>query len=159
MREIHPLSFNRQESAFTLPEAVIATLILGVMTVSLYAAFSSGFWLTQSAREDLRATQILVQKTEAVRLCNWTSLSNAPASFREVYDPSGSGSSGQVYYGTITTSVPSVIADSAAYKTNTRLVTISLCWTNANGRNPIVHTREMQTLVARFGLQNYMGGN
>ena len=61
-----------------------------------------------------------------------------------------------MYYGKISLSVPSFIADSVTYKTNTRLVTISLCWTNYNGKKPVVHTREMQTLVAQKGLQNYM---
>jgi len=158
MRGNQPPQRTRCEAGFSLPEVIIAVLILGVMTVSLYTAFSSGFWLTQSAREDLRATQILVQKIEAIRLCNWISLSNCPTSFQEVYDPSRSGSSGQTYYGTINVATPSVIADSASYKTNTRVATVSLCWTNFNGKKPIVHTRDMQTLVARYGLQTYMGG-
>jgi Tfp pilus assembly protein PilV len=149
---------NRLEAAFSLPEVIIGVLLLTMMAISLYAGLSSGIWITQSAREDLRATQILVQKIEALRLCNWTSLSNAPGSFREVYDPTRSGSSGQSYYGKIALSVPNGILDSASYKTNTRLATVSLCWTNHNGTKPVVHTREMQTLVARYGLQNYMGG-
>ena len=55
-------------AAFTLAEVVIAVGVLGVSIISLYAGISSGFALTRSSRENLRATQIMVEQMEAIRL-------------------------------------------------------------------------------------------
>src|SRR3954468_16463899 len=55
-------------SAFTLIETVVATMLAGIMLPTLYAGLASGFSIVQAARENLRATQILVQRMEAVRL-------------------------------------------------------------------------------------------
>jgi Tfp pilus assembly protein PilV len=157
----HPLSRKAQE-AFTLAEVIIAVFVLAVMTLSLYAGFTTGFMIVDSAREDLRATQILMQKAEAIRLCTWSSLANCPITFVERYDPTGysggSSAGGTLYRGTLTTNVPSSIRGSAAYKTNMCLVNLTIAWTNYNGRQFCAHSRSMQTLVARYGLQNYIWG-
>ena len=39
-----------------------------------------------------------------------------------------------------------------------RTITVTVYWTNYNGAKPIVHQREMQTRVARNGMQNYIWG-
>src|SRR5579862_5240920 len=95
----------RLQGAFTLAEVMISVCILAVATVSLYAGFGTGFMLVDSARQELRATQILTQKAEAIRLCTWSSLSNCPISFSERYDPRTS--SGTLFVGTVTTNVAS----------------------------------------------------
>jgi len=155
--------FSRLEaSAFTLAEVIVAVFILTTMALSLYAGFSTGFMIVDSARSDLRASQILMQKAEALRLCTWSSLASCPITFVEKYDPSaysgGSGSGGTIYSGTLTTNVPASIRNSAAYKTNMCLVNLTLYWTNFDGCQYSVHSRTMQTLVARYGLQNYIWG-
>jgi len=82
-------------TAFTLAEVLIAVAVFGVAAISLYAGFGTGFMLVDSAREELRATQILTQKAEALRLCSWSSLSSYPVTFTERYDPTGgSGTNG-----------------------------------------------------------------
>jgi len=146
--------------AFTLAEVLVAVFVLAVVTLSLYGGFGTGFMLVDSAREDLRATQILTQKAEAIRLCTYSSLSNCPITFVERYDPSNTNNNmtGTIYRGTITTNVPTQIPDTAAYKTNMCLATITLYWTNFCGKQTAAHSRTMQTLVARYGIQNYIWG-
>jgi prepilin-type N-terminal cleavage/methylation domain-containing protein len=148
------------QRAFTLAEVLVAVFVIAVVTLSLYAGLGTGFMLIDSAREDLRATQILTQKAEAIRLCTYSSLSNCPISFVERYDPSNTNNSmtGTTYSGTITTNVPAQIPDTAAYKTNMCLATITINWTNYYGKPTAAHSRTMQTLVARYGIQNYIWG-
>jgi hypothetical protein len=112
------------------------------------------------SREDLRATQILMQKMEAVRLFTWSQLSNAPIAFVERYDPleTSSGSAGAVYSGVLAVGPASGIPDTLSYWSKLRLVTATVYWTNFSGGKRIVRSREMQTLVARYGLQNYIWG-
>jgi prepilin-type N-terminal cleavage/methylation domain-containing protein len=150
---------SRSQTGFTLAEVLVALCIIGVATVSLYAGFSTGFMLVDSAREDLRATQILTQKAEAIRLCSWSSLTNCPISFTERYDPRSSGSrAGTIFAGTVRTNVASPIPDTVAYKSNMCLAIITVSWTNTYGQQQVVHTRTLKTLIARYGMQNYVWG-
>jgi prepilin-type N-terminal cleavage/methylation domain-containing protein len=145
------------ERAFTLAEVMVAVFVLGTISIAFYGGLSSGFAVTQAAREDLRATQILMQKTEGIRLCTWSELSNY--TFRESYDPVGTNQSkGVVYTGIVSIGSATNIPAAAAYKGNMKTVTVSIFWTNYNGSLPVVQRREMQTLVARYGLQNYIWG-
>ena len=111
------------------------------------------------SRENMRATQIMLKKLETVRLCSWDQLSNFPASFQETFDtqPVNNGSRNLVYYGTVTFAPADAVGD-AAYKSDMLLVTVSLAWTNLNGRTPVVHQQQMQTHIARYGSQNYGWG-
>jgi len=149
---------HRQNSGFTLAEVLVAVLVLAIIAVAFYGALSSGFSVVQSTREDLRATQILMQKVEAIRLCTWSQLTNF--TFQEQYDPTATSSTsgGVVYNGTVSDGSATNIPNSAAYASNMRLITLTLNWTNYNGRAPVSHARQMQTQVARYGLQNYIWG-
>jgi Tfp pilus assembly protein PilV len=160
MRLNRPDRKRRAQSAHTLAEVMVAALVLATMTVSLFAGFSSGFAIVLMAREDERATQILNGKLEALRLCRWSDLTNRPViSFQASYDPSGatSNAAGAVYYGTISSSTNVNLA-LVSYANDMRLVTVSLQWTNYNGKKPFLRTRQMQTHVARYGIQNYFWG-
>lgn len=143
-------------SAYTLVEVMVSVLVLAVIGVGYYAALSSGFALVQSTREDLRATQIMTQKIEGVRLCTWSQLTNF--NFQEAYDPLAATNHGTSFYGTVTVGPASSITNNPSYYGNICLVTVSLAWTNNNGKTPIPHSRQMQTQVARYGLQNYIWG-
>src|SRR6266404_9874765 len=59
------------QSGHTLVEVMVAISLLGFMVVSLYAGFSSGFAVLRVARENLRATQILEERMEVIRLIKW----------------------------------------------------------------------------------------
>ena len=123
---------NRRASGYTFAEVLVAAGILGFMGTSLYAAFSAGFCLIQTTRENLRATQIMVQKLEAVRLFTWSQVCDTTnylkPTFTEMYDPLGSnnGSGGAPYTGSVTASVPAAGKLPEAYRTNMRTITVSL---------------------------------
>lgn len=151
----------RADAAFTLVEVMVAVGVLGITMVAFFACLGSGLSIMNTARQDLRATQILTQKTEFVRLCNWQQLLSLPSSFQDYYyDSSGTTNdmTNLTYYGTITVSnVPSTcIPTTVSYYNNIRLVTIGLVWTNYLGVNSIAHHREVQTLVSYNGLFNYL---
>src|SRR5881394_22447 len=108
-------------SAFTLAEVMVAVLVVGIVVVSLYAGVSSGFALVRLAREDLRATQIMLQRMEAVRLYTWSQVTNAnyfsTNNYAAYYDPAGqgAGSGGAVY--TVSTAI-STDTPAATYSPN-----------------------------------------
>jgi hypothetical protein len=71
---------------------MVGIALVGIVFISLYAGISSGVAVIQLARENLRATQIIVERMETVRLCSWeqiTSETNLPTSFVEYYYPKG----------------------------------------------------------------------
>jgi len=156
------LSSRRGNAAHSLPEAIIAVLVVGTMMVSLYAGFTSGFAVVKLARENLRATQIMLKHMESVRLYTWSQLQNTNTylmpTFVEYFDPLAetSESRGVVYSGSVAVNLP--VDFPAAYSNDVRVVTVSLYWTNYNGNFEIVRGRQMQTLVARHGMQNYVLG-
>ncbi len=145
---------RRKISGTTLVDIVISTCVLSIMAAGIIGCFSYGFLVMQMARENQRATQIMLEKFETVRLYNWDQVLSPgfiPASFTDVYDPQAvSGSSGVTYNGTVTvTNVPF----SSSYSGNMRELIINLSWTSA--RN-ITRTRTMSTFIAKDGIQNYV---
>jgi hypothetical protein len=141
---------------------MVAAGILGFVATSLYGAFSAAFSMIQSTRENLRATQILVQKTEAIRLFTWSQIADTnnylKSTFTEAYDPLGSTNNcgGAQYTGYVTATVP--VLPGATYAANMRTITVGVFWVTYSGAKAIVHQREMQTRVARNGMQNYIWG-
>ena len=149
--------FGRGASAFTLAEVMVACLLLGILVLSLFGAFSSGISVVQDARENMRATQIMVQKMETIRLYTWSQVTNtalAPTNFMALYDPTATNS-GTTYRGAYRVS-PAPDTIPSAYRDKMRQVTVTLNWSTQNGRRVRAHSREMQSFVARSGMQNYV---
>jgi len=148
---------SEKAAAFTLMEVVVAVLVLTTISTAFYLGLSTCFSVLKTSREEIRATQIMMQKLEAVRLCTWSELTNF--SFREPYDPTAvSTNSGGVYfYGTVTKGAAALPA-AASYSNNMCAVTVSLTWTNNASTAPRAYTRQMQTHYARYGLQSYIWG-
>ena len=157
-------------AAYTFVEVMVAVAVVGVMTVVLYAGISISFGVIHRTRENLRATQILVQRAETVRLYSWDQLryTGTPAWFQtnfvDRYDPIGTTNNGggTAYYGNISLTVPpptSVLPSDVSYRTNVALVTITLRWTNASGAKLFPHQRTYETLVAKSGMQRYVFGS
>src|SRR5580765_8162817 len=97
---------GRRERAFTLAEVMVAFGVFGAVLVSLCAGFSSGFAVLRVARENLRATQILEERMELIRLVRWQDVNTKgfiPTSFSAPFDASGSTNTagGLAYQGTI----------------------------------------------------------
>lgn len=151
---------QKRQAGWTLAEVMVAVAVLALIFVSLFAGFAFGFKVIKTTREDLRATQILTQKIESVRLCTFSQLTNlCPMTFQESYTSLGSGSASVIYNGTITASLNTNLP--SAYQPLMRLVTVTVTWTTgASGasQSQISHTRSMQTESAYYGLQNYLYG-
>ena len=161
MQRIGPGTIKkRTRNAFTLAEVLVALSIVAVLFGSLYVGLGSGMAVTRAGREDLRATQILMEKIESVRLCSWSQLvySNwVPSTFTTYYNPvttSGQPSAGVVYTGSMVIT-NAVLNPSASYGTNLRAVTVTLNWNSAN----VAHTRTVTTYVSRYGLGSYVLSN
>jgi len=140
-----------QRLAFTLTEIMVAVGVIGVLFVSLYLAFSAGFSMVQTTRENLGATEVLVQRAETLRLYSWSQFTSQ-SFFQSNFTSDASATLGTIYYGTIERNPPN-FSDNPTYANDTRLVTISVRWTNSFGK-PMSHYRAMQTLVAKNGLLN-----
>lgn len=141
--------------AFTLLETSIASVIILLAIASVYAGITYGFSVTQVTRENLRATQLILEKFETIRLYTWDQLNGSnnfviPNTFTESYAVDTTGNaSGVTYSGTMTLETPPL---GASYSGDMKLVTVTLTWTSAG----VPRTRTMQTLVARQGLQQYV---
>ncbi len=147
---------TRQNAAFTLVEVMTGIAVMGLLFASLYAGLSYGFAEISISREEARATQILQERMEVVRLLNWDQVVNLsgfiPTTFSDCYysttstnEPGGS----LMYYGKVlVTNAP--IAES--YSNELRMIQIQLFWESGNR----IHTRQMTTFVSQYGLQKYV---
>src|SRR5438477_12280048 len=93
-------------SGFTFAETMVAILTGTVMLAALYASFAFGYGAVKLAREDLRATQILLQQMETLRLTSFSAIQTGTVT--DYFDPVGltNGNAGAVYTITITTNAP-----------------------------------------------------
>jgi len=135
-----------------LVEVVVATGILGIVAGAIIGSFNFGFFLLQSVRENQRATQILMEKVETIRLYNWNQVNTPgfiPSSFADDYDPQAQGSKGARYTGYISVrDVPFT----TSYSTNMKQVNVWLVW-QSNRKTQI---RRAATYIAKDGVQNYV---
>jgi type II secretory pathway pseudopilin PulG len=148
--KIKPSSRN----AFTLIEVAIGMMVCGIVFVSLYAGLSQGFKVTQISRENLRATQVMLERLESIRLNTFDQLSTpgfvpTQAIDEPYYSVSATNYGGFNYSVTVTvTNAPLT----ASYANDLKMVNVKVAWTSG-GVNRI---REMSTLIARNGLQAYV---
>jgi type II secretory pathway pseudopilin PulG len=146
---------QKSEQGLTLVDVIMAIALLGVMGSGVFGSFRYGFYTLQSLRENQRATQILLEKVETLRLYSWDQVntpgfipSNLPL---EVYDPQAPvGQQGVTYHGTVT--APAAVPFNTSYSANMRQLTVTLTWTTRN----IPRTRSLTTYIAKDGIQNYV---
>lgn len=143
------------QSAFTIAEAMVAAVLVGFAWISLGAAIGMSLSLVQANREDLRATQIMVQKMEQLRLYNWAELQNTAyvkPEFKEYFD--SARNTAPLYSGNVTVSLdpPNFPAN---YQNKVLSVTVSISWTSYNGGHATTHKRQMQTYVAQYGMNTF----
>jgi type II secretory pathway pseudopilin PulG len=140
-------------SAFTILEVVISILVCGVVFISLYAGMSQGFKITKISRENLRATQVMIERLESIRLNTFDQLNTVgfvpTQAVEEPYYTVGTNNGGFNYSVTVTVSNPPV---NATYSADLKLVNVRVTW-NSGG---LLRTRQMNTLIARNGLQAYL---
>ncbi len=138
----------------TLIEVMVAAGLLGLMIVSLYVGFASGFTVVRAARENQRATQILEERMEVLRLVRWQDVAPGfiPTTFTAPFyagDPTNNSGAGLVYTGTVTVANAPV---TESYADALKMIQINLTWTSGN----VSHQRQMTTFVSQYGVQNYI---
>jgi type II secretory pathway pseudopilin PulG len=146
------LSWNRRLlAAFTLVETTVGLGIIGTVAAAMLTGISTGFFAMQMARENLRATQIMLEKVETVRLYTWDQISSTnfiPGAFTNYYDPNNTAR-GIAYTGTLNFAWAPV---AASYSNSMKLVTVTIGW--KTGR--LNRTRTFTTFVSKNGMQNYI---
>ena len=141
-----------RREAFTIVEVVVALALIALLVVAVYSAIASGIGTVRMARENLRATQILLEKTEVIRLYHWDQLKAGfvPVQFVANYDTtSASTNTGILYYGTVQIA-PAVTG--TTYADDMREVTVTVNWKTGS----LNRTRQMKTYVCKSGIQNYV---
>jgi type II secretory pathway pseudopilin PulG len=93
-------------AAFTLVEVVISVLVIAIGSAGLMSCIGYGFKSIQRIRENQRATQIILEKAETIRLYSWDQVNTSgfiPSAFTATYDGDSAGSNytGTIYYGTV----------------------------------------------------------
>src|SRR6266404_6326252 len=129
----------KTKDGFTLLEAMIAVMILGFVLASVLVTVSQSARYLTDIRRTARASQVLQQEMEYIRLLDWNTMQSVTNTFT---DPSDTA---HLYAGKIT---------QAAYDTygttNTVVkVTLTVTWTNQVNR---VLTNTLTSLVGNGGL-------
>lgn len=147
---------KRLTAGFSLAEGLIGVAVMGTVFVSLYTGMASGFQAIRNSRENTRATQIMLEKFETIRLYNWDQINDPafiPNYFTAKFFPNTTQSTnvgtGITYTGRVEIR-PVSFAD--AYGTDMRSVTITLNWTS----DGVPHNRVFTSFVAKYGIQNYV---
>ena len=142
-------------AAFSLIEVTISLGVIGTIAGAMLTGITGGFFTMKMARENLRATQIMLEKVETIRLYTWDQVTNSgfiPATFTNRYDPNSTGQ-GLSYVGTIAIDpAPASAFPGVSYSANMKQITVTLNWTT--GQLP--RTRSFTTYVAKNGLQTYV---
>ena len=154
MLQMKPHCSTKTQAASTLMEVLAAVTILGICAAGLMGALAGGFRTVQLARENQRATQILMEQAEMVRLYSWDQINTpgvVPTNFPAAFDPQATGGNALTYTCKVAiANVPSSVF-STSYSTNMRKVTLILNWTSKS----LPRSRTNCTLVAKDGFQNY----
>jgi hypothetical protein len=139
-----------RQSAYTITEVMMAVGFVGMVLATLLSGFAFAFDILKSARENLRAIQIVQEKFETIRLYSWNQINTpgfVPSAFTASISPTNRNDG--FYKGTILiTNAP--ITES--YSTNMRQVVVDLSWNSGK----VERRRQVTTFVSRFGLQNYV---
>jgi len=145
---------HQSRCGFALVEVVTGMMILEMVLVALYAALASAFNSVNMERDNLRATQIMVEKMEIVRMYNWEQIKNPalwPKFFTAYSDPAGVTNAtgrGALFSGRIQlTPGPNDVG----YGDDMRTVTIDITWKTGN----MQRSRQFQSYITKNGLQNY----
>jgi len=149
------------DSGFTLVDAIFAMAVAGVMFVALYAGLAFGFRMVKMARENTRATQIMLEKMETVRLVKWSDLTNSTVfptnKFVVPYYSVGGTNTSLMYTGQVTltpcTVGNGIAGGTASYASDMKKITVRVDWCPMGATN---RTRMMTSYVTRNGLQSYV---
>ena len=151
----------RGAAGFSLPEVLVSIMLVSIVTVSLYAGITQGFVVVDVGRDNMRATQLMVNTMEIVRLYNWDQINSngfIPTNYTTFLYPTNTARANlaagatlanrraQVEIGITTPNL------GTTYQTNMRQVQITVTWTNQN----VVRSRVMTSFIAEEGIQKYV---
>ena len=143
-------------AGFTLVEAIVGFGIFGMCFAALLAGMTFNVSTIKFARETVRATQVMEEKLDTIRLYTWDQINTPgyiPSPFYTLFFPtnafSGSQPLGVTYTGLVTIASAPL---TEAYKSNMVKVTIDLYWPS----KPQVRHAQMTTFVSKYGLQTYV---
>jgi prepilin-type N-terminal cleavage/methylation domain-containing protein len=152
---------SARHSAFTLVEVTMAVAVMAIVFVSIFSAMTMSLFVSETSRENLRATQIMMDKMEGLRLYSPSQLTNTAflmRSFTNWYcetnnigEPNVQGYGVQYTGSLIITNVPYT----TSYSSNMYQVTVTVNWTSI-GQGNIAHTRSATAYYANQGLYNYV---
>ncbi len=146
-------------AAFSLVEATVGLALLAVVCLALYSGLSSTTFSVRLSRENLRATQIMAEKLDTIRLYGWNQLINpsyiprtftAPFYPHDQLPPDLQKAHGNVIYQGEIHIDPAPVEE--VYGADLRLVTVTLKWQTGD----VERNRTMSTLVSRYGLHKYI---
>lgn len=140
-------------SGFGLVDAVFAIAVAGVLFGGLYAGLQFGFTTIRFARENTRATQIMLEKMETIRLYRWDQVNQngfiPTNAFTVPYHAVGGTNTSLLYTGRVQITSSGL---GTSYQNDMKRITVTLNWTTGN----TPRSRTMQTLVSKGGMQRYV---
>jgi hypothetical protein len=146
---------KRNQAGTTMVDVIMAVALIAIMCTGLVGSLTYGFFTMGITRENQRATQIMLETVETIRLYNWDQVNSngfIPHTFTGVYDPQApTGAQGITYYGTISTGAANV-GTNVGVNNKLMLMNVGLNWTNRG----IPHHRLASTLIGQDGIQNYV---
>jgi prepilin-type N-terminal cleavage/methylation domain-containing protein len=145
----------RLQAGLTLVEVMVAVAVMSIMVVSLYAGFTFAFSQIKSTQENVRATQILEERMEVIRLLNWDQVVNLPgyipATFTApFYADNPTNDTGNLTYTGVVTVAAAPLTET--YSNDLRMITIDLTWPSGN----VTRRRQMITFTSQYGVQKYI---
>ncbi len=147
-------SQKRTTSGVSLIEVVMAVCVVGLVSAGLMGSISCGFTMLSRTRENQRATQVMLEKVETLRLYSWSQINSngfVPAKFQVFVNPLNSGEkSAPVMTGTM---VVEKFPFATSYADSLRQVRMTLEW---RGAGNMKRTRSLTTFIAKDGMQNYV---
>ena len=146
-------------SAFSMAETIVAVAVFAIMFASFFGGLSLSLSTVQSARETVRATQIMSEQMDTLRLKRWDQIdqlnnTNYYPTFNLISsNVPNAGSAGLTYRARVSV-IPgnAFINNGESYRTNVKQVTIRLTWQSRN----LEHKTEMTTFFSQNGMQTYI---
>ena len=140
----------RRVKAFTIVEVVMSICILGISAAGLMSSFQYSFLIIKMERENQRATQVMLERAEAIRCFSWDNLGNVPTQTTDYYNPATQSKPIYAVYTTVAPFSPS--GSTPAYAASMKQLTIVVTWTTG----AISRARTNITYIAKDGVQNYV---
>jgi hypothetical protein len=149
---------QRGKRGLFLLEATIGMALLGLLFMALYTGLYTTTYAVKLSRENLRATQVMAERLDTIRLYGWKKVVEDPTYIPKQFsapvysdDPTTAlnDATTRVYSGEIIIE-PAPMTET--YAADLRTITVKLTWQTGN----MTRTRSMSTLVSKFGVYKYV---